>query len=180
MTPEAIRLSALVGGIAFTAVVIAIIRPQRGVLRLTIVPSLLFATADLVMEALAHEYGIWICHGEPQVLHVPVVMVATFFMQGISLCVVAHVIFRYRKGTRAWIDLAAFVTILGIVLYFTEFVWRDAGLTTYVGVSTHWYVLAAWQSLLWILVGSFLALVGRYVGFKNIKTRKQVLEQKEC
>lgn len=177
MSPEAVRWIGLAAGIVFTSAMIVVVRPHKGVLLLTLAPSATFALADLVIEYAAFEHNIWICQGGPQLLHVPVVMLASFFVNGMGFCLVIYVLVRYRRGLRLKIDIAVFVSALGLVLYLLEFVWRDFGVTSFMQPYTHWAVLAAWQALLWVLVAGFLYSLHRHLGLDNVKTRNEVVAE---
>jgi len=172
MSPEALRFVGLLAGAVFTLLVYLIVRPQKRILLVSLAPAADFALSDLLMEFLAYRYGIWECHGEPMLFHVPIVMLANFFVNGIGYCLIVYVILRHRRGLRLAVDIVLFVTVFGLILYLLEFVWRDSGVTTYLKPYTHWYVLAAWQVLLWVPVGGFLLMVKVFIGFENIEARR--------
>lgn len=163
LEPETIRFGGLLFGFVFTAATVAIVKPPRGLLIPAAVASAAYTLLDLVLEYFAHVHNIWICHGEPQFLFVPIVMSAQFLLQGPGLCFTLVPAARRLEGKKFFLFAVLYTIALSTILWLLEFVWSGAGLTDYTHPSTSALVFLGWLSLLATLFGVFLALARKKI-----------------
>ncbi|MFH1540231.1 MAG: hypothetical protein ABIH66_14850 [bacterium] len=164
LSPETIRLAGLIFGASFSLLMIIAVKPGRKVLLLTATASVFFMLGDLIVESFMHRWGIWICHGEPQLLHVPVVMLLQFFLMGPGLCLTLIAAGRRIHGARHRVFTIIYPLALPTVFWLGEFIWADAGLTTYLRPWTWATVWAAWTGLILILFVTFTATHTLFLG----------------
>ena len=86
---DQLRLLAIAGSAAFTAILWILFRPRREVLRATLIPAALFAALDLFMEWAMVTFGIRVCFGSWQIFHVPVLGIVQHLVLGVGLCLLA-------------------------------------------------------------------------------------------
>jgi len=155
LAPETIRLAGLAAGASFSLFMIITVKPGMKALLFAAVASVLFMMGDLVIESLMHRWGVWICLGEPQLFHVPVVMLFQFFLMGPGFCIILIVAGRRMHRARYRVFKIVYPFALSTALWSGEFLWADAGLTIFLRSWTWAVVWVAWTSLILILLVSF-------------------------